>query len=387
MGQKASSLKNKVLRRRPTRDSEPQPLPQPLPQSLPQSFPQPFSQQPTFVSLGMFHLQEIHCPGCEVQRNVLGGAGLWATFGARLFKPGNDLIDVGCIIFTRNDVPGSLDRTLESWGMALVRRSFSALPCARAILDYRHGERSSYFSEDLLRPAVIDLNKSILLVSKSFHFVCPPKEIPGNITLLQRLRAEPVTALCEKKYFKEYLDVMRYVDVFSPNHHELVGLTVGSEKEPERFSHRFIEKQALKFIQSGIGPGRDGLIAVRCGKYGCFYMKNEQEKGWVGTFYDHRRPEVKNVTGAGSAFIGAFMVAFVESRDPRYSCFRGTVAASFALEQYGLPKKENNTLPRDHPDYIPGFRESWNGTDPFSRLGVLEAHSEMFYQKEYPGGA
>ncbi|KAF2965743.1 hypothetical protein GQX73_g7827 [Xylaria multiplex] len=268
MGQLTSSLKDRILGRHSI--SEPLPLPQ-----LP-------TRPPTFVSLGMLCLQEIHCSDGQVQRNVLGGPGLWATFGARLFKTWNDSIDVGYIVV-------------------------------------------------------------------------------------------------------DYANVLRYVDVFSPNHHELARLTVGSENESETFSHRSIETQAREFIQSGIGCNQDGLIVVRCGEYGCFFMKDEEVKGWVGTYYNHRVVEVKDVTGAGSAFLGAFTVAFIESGDPRYSCFRGTVAASFALEQFGLPKKETDILRNDHADFIPGFRERWNGFNPFSRLGILQTHPEMFYQKEYPG--
>ncbi len=235
-----------------------------------------------------------------------------------------------------------------------------------------------------------------LLGARSFHFLCLPSEVKRNCAVLGNLRCargfghhrplivwEPACAACEPDNLKNVLDVLPLVDVFSPSHEELIDLTIGKSKLLSNFSHELIQKQAGIFTKAGIGPHRNGLIVVRCGPYGCFYMKSEKEMGWVRPFYDRGRPEVKDVTGAGSAFLGAFTVSFEATGDVKESCLRGTLAAAFALEQFGLPVYSNKAAKPNR--YLPPFRgETWNNENPFFSLGLKEIQPDMFFTKSFP---
>jgi bifunctional ADP-heptose synthase (sugar kinase/adenylyltransferase) len=68
-------------------------------------------------------------------------------------------------------------------------------------------------------------------------------------------------------------------------------------------------------------------------------------------------PAVLDTTGAGNAFLGAFGAKLAETGDPIMAAASGTVAASFVVEQFGLPRLTTQ-----------GSSELWNGQDPDERL-------------------
>jgi len=51
-----------------------------------------------------------------------------------------------------------------------------------------------------------------------------------------------------------------------------------------------------------------------------------------------RLVEVVDVTGAGNAYCGGFLVGYVETGDVRMAAMYGAVSASFAVEQFGIPR-------------------------------------------------
>ncbi|KAI0411584.1 Ribokinase-like protein [Xylaria grammica] len=357
------------------------------------------TSRPCFVSMGILSLDEIHYPWRTTKTNVLGGAGLWATFGARLFKLGESSTDVGYIIVARNDVPTPLYRTLESWGITLVKRYHKTRGCTRTLVDHSNVGHVAHTNEPIY-PTIFDLDGSALLWARSFHFLGLPSEVRRNIIRLLRLRAarglhmtrpiivwEPAAGGCERDNLESHFQMLQFVDVFSPNHNELSDLTVGRENALPHFSRQAIEEQARLYAQVGIGPEANGLIVVRCGRHGCFYMRNEEEKGWIGTYYDFRHSKVQDVTGAGSAFLGAFTAALVEGHNAKSSCCRGTIAASFALEQFGLPEKENYHKPKHNPFNLPYCPELWNDDSAFFRLSRLELEPGLAYQNDRPVNA
>jgi hypothetical protein len=90
----------------------------------------------------------------------------------------------------------------------------------------------------------------------------------------------------------------------------------------------------------------------------------------------HGIPKVVDPAGAGSAFLGAFTVDYVESKNPHQSCLRGAVAASFALEQHGLPKLSKDTEPEEIGNIF-AHSEVWNQSSAMWRFEQL---------KKYGGG-
>lgn len=71
-------------------------------------------------------------------------------------------------------------------------------------------------------------------------------------------------------------------------------------------------------------------------------MASDNLSTWLPPFYDSKEEEISttkvvNTTGAGNAFQGGFILGYSETLNfIRAACY-GSIAASFALEQIGVP--------------------------------------------------
>lgn len=88
-------------------------------------------------------------------------------------------------------------------------------------------------------------------------------------------------------------------------------------------------------------------------------LSTRSKAEWLPAFYDADSPKVVDTTGAGNAFLGGFSVGLQTTEDPREAAILGSVAASFALEQIGLPK------------FVPASwfsEETWNDSTVSTRI-------------------
>ncbi|KAK5625093.1 hypothetical protein RRF57_000809 [Xylaria bambusicola] len=311
--------------------------------------------------------------------SIPGGAGLWgtsppqfflcfeyshnspsnlATFGARLFKSRECSEEVGCYIAVGTGFIQSALEKIQSWNMTTSIFRVQQ-PSNRVFLRYEDEEWTKYLRRkgELPDPGVTRLVDTEYLGAKCFHFLADPESFTESVYSLDGMRGlsrfhgEDRLIIWEPSHTAASGDIMEYTyamsraDVFSPNHTELLAITAPGRKSA-KFRYRSIEEGARTCINRGIGPNRSGIIVVRCGQYGCFYMNRKKEKGWVRPYYSHRHPKMEDVTGSGSAFLGAFGVAYLETGDMKKACVRGAVAASYALEQFGLPVLDNPDKPR-----------------------------------------
>ena len=187
---------------------------------------------------------------------------------------------------------------------------------------------------------------------------------------------EPVPELCLPEELAKFKIAVQHVDVLSPNAEELAGFFTN---EDSALSETQI---AEKILGWGISPSRNGALVVRQGKEGCAI--------YCGLGFCHLRPyhttspKVLDPTGGGNAFLGALTLAMVDSVYPstsvvddaladakvessggfgeterRLLCasIYATVAASFVIEQPGMPILERGT-----------GRGIWNGQSFEDRL-------------------
>ncbi|KAI1109208.1 Ribokinase-like protein [Nemania sp. NC0429] len=341
--------------------------------------PEVADHRPVFVSLGMVILDELRFPHLRTVIDVPGGSGLYATFGARLFKAGPRALDVGCIVLAGYDLPESTVRLLESWGMTLLLVHDTEKPCTRGLLKYEDdtfGRNTFSYVTPPLRPSPAQLGASSLLYAASFHFLSLPADLESEVSTLLRLREEkgvterplivwePAPFGCDSANLTSHLKACALVDVFSPNHSELRYLLEGKNDTQAEFSPSQVEAQAAKFVEAGIGPNHRGLAVIRSGEHGALILSNDRPAEWIPTYYGQGAEEVVDATGAGNAFLGAFAVALHETNDPREACLRGSIAASYALEQVGPPKLAASSS-------LSG--ELWNGSDVQTRLQEFKA--------------
>ena len=163
-----------------------------------------------------------------------------------------------------------------------------------------------------------------------------------------------------------FLEVLKLVDMVSPNHNEfkrLFGEQGVPAEEGDDINKEAIEIYAERIVSVGINEQGTGTLVIRAGKVGCLVVSRKLKMKWLPAFYakqfegttnGHRSSadldsndrvyngdkQVKgpiDPTGAGNAFLGGFTVGLLESGDVVKAAGYGNVASSFALEQVGLP--------------------------------------------------
>ncbi|RMJ19345.1 hypothetical protein CDV36_000933 [Fusarium kuroshium] len=332
---------------------------------------------PTFVSLGMAVLDEIRFPSRETLYDVPGGSGLYATLGARIIQSQLASTSIGCIILAGYDFPESVVETIGSWGIILQVKRLASKPSTRGLLQYKDDSfelKDFQYVAPPLQPWPSDLETSTLLNAQSFHFLAAPDNLVKHVTSLSFLRGEhgwrreplivwePAPLSCNKEQLKSHLHACSLVDVFSPNHLELEALVHGKPGISSLFSRELIQEYARVFLNVNIGREGGGAIVVRCGEHGCLTMTKD-EAFWLPPFYEATSPQIVDTTGAGNAFLGGFTVGLQTTRNLREAAILGTVAASFALEQIGLPQYMAASSPS---------AETWNGAGVASRIAEFK---------------
>lgn len=157
--------------------------------------------------------------------------------------------------------------------------------------------------------------------------------------------------------------------MYSPNHLEFLATfdTGAGDGPPAEFDGKRIEQQALRVLESGIGENGDGATVIRCGEHGCVVAARSYPVRWFPALHESSR--VVDATGAGNAFLGAFAVTLNNTSDLTEAAIAGTVAASFAIEQVGLPHRTTSQHGED----------LWNGESFAARMDqyrtVVAVHS------------
>lgn len=254
------------------------------------------------------------------------------------------------------------------------------------------------------------------LTARTYHLICTPARcielviellakreelVASNPRLSEKILAkpmfvwEPMEHSCRPSERMSFYEALKYVDVFSPNHDEMQALFADLPKTNSKDSgqsdevadkHTFdISPFAMYLLLKANGFG-DKICALilRQGEKGCTVcsgnrqfqvpayhralsdLPSEEPNQWVNKVID--------VTGGGNAFLGGFciglgMMSRWREKDPSLSlsefegaAFYGTVAASFAIEQIGMPKVTYGDS---------DGAELWNGDVPLDRINTM----------------
>ncbi|WVQ65787.1 uncharacterized protein L199_003965 [Kwoniella botswanensis] len=316
------------------------------------------------------------------QPDQIGGGGTYAIIGSRMFVPPSQL---GMIIdYTPDTLPQNMRHVLCEYGkeMWTFRKRQDGHPTARAVNRYNRQTRGFEY-----------LTKPILLTPFSLLDTPFGEPLPSTIHLISypapRIEGvlDEVRALKQQKQWdpiiiwepeEESLEVTRKVakdiDLIGPNHHEVLRLfspTIPSS--PTEADLKAVYSQACKNLLS-LQP-KTGVV-VRCGHLGCCYSISpplglDPEVRWVPAYWNPRRKgwnesRVVDPTGAGNAFMGGLAAALDSGKSLGEGVLWGSVAASFTIEQDGLP-----TLSKL------GGKELWNGEDPWERVRIMKEDLSM----------
>lgn len=224
---------------------------------------------------------------------------------------------------------------------------------------------------------------------------------------------EPVPDKCNPDELLACTNTLPVVDICSPNHAELAGLMGDDGMDPEtgEVSTAAVERHCEQLL--GSMCLQSFTLVVRAAEKGCYIARNggrtrkpngttkrkkknnihgglrpeiDMEALFAGLTHDedgsiarddievdagvekwipayHRDPtRVVDPTGGGNAFLGGLSVALARGKSIEDAVAYGSVSASFAIEQVGLP-----TLGRDEHG-----NETWNGARPDNRLDEFQ---------------
>ncbi|KAH8681267.1 Ribokinase-like protein [Xylariales sp. PMI_506] len=245
-------------------------------------------------------------------------------------------------------------------------------------------------------------------------------DLPGSGSLPKPIFIwEPVPDLCTPDELLNCTNTLPLIDVLSPNHVELAGFMGDSGLDPEtgEISTAAIERACEQLL--GSMPLQSFSIVVRAGENGCYLARNGGRKRKVHSSGKRKKPsarihgslqpdtdmmalfagllqdpegsvaeeeievdpgierwlpayhtdkeKVVDPTGGGNTFLGGLGVALARGKILEEAALWGSVAASFAIEQIGVP-----TLGKDDEG-----NETWNGTSVTGRLQELKERADI----------
>ena len=242
------------------------------------------------------------------------------------------------------------------------------------------------------------------LMSKSYHLICTPTRcielVKGIMTRRKtcinknpQFRSElleppiivwePMEHCCQPSQLPSILEAMDFVDVFSPNDRELSSLFKEEKELDGSIAQQDLQQYCKTLLEHGFGS-KPSAVVVRMGEDGCFVashirnvalpayhipLKNTSQQdraSWVN--------KVADPTGGGNAFLGGYCIGLLMDEwcdlGPGLTPFEGaaltgSIAASFAIEQPGMPSLT----------YDEG-KELWNGERSLDRLDVIRKRIE-----------
>ncbi|KAF2639575.1 MAK32-like protein [Massarina eburnea CBS 473.64] len=343
-----------------------------------------------FCTLGMFIIDEIEFPPPKPPvKDIIGGAGSYSALGARLFSPPPRSRAVGWIVDCGCDFPSELRESIAKWDSGVLIRETPDRLTTRGWNGYgEHEHRAFRYTTPKLRLDHHALAHTRLLWSKSFHLICSPLrciDLVENILELRKQSSgalsetrplfiwEPVPDLCTPDELANCLKALKCVDVVSPNHSELGGCFGVDTNGKDHVDFRSIERLCDQWLQGGIGSNGEGGIVVRAGKDGCLVARQGARK-WLPA-YHQSADKVIDPTGGGNGFLGGLAMGLVGGgaslniSNLEEAAIWGTISASFAIEQIGMPLLSSTAS-----------GETWNGVRVEDRISEFKERLHRYVQ-------
>ncbi|RDW76715.1 uncharacterized protein DSM5745_06707 [Aspergillus mulundensis] len=343
-----------------------------------------------FCTLGMFILDDIDFEGSRPSvKNVLGGAASFAVIGARLAAGKEYSRSVSWIVDVGSDFPPEVLDAIKAWDTDCVIRKDSSRLTTRAWNGYGPNEKrgnvpgSQRCASEMITKDSLPVLDPEATIRATYAVGLPSalKNIPYGLFLVPLYNHN----MCTLEEQQKFLEACREVDIVSPNDLEL-GMMFGQSAWNEESS---LGKEIVdKILESGVGPRGEGHLVIRAGKEGS-YTYSRGLRIWLPAYHQPTasgESPVVDPTGAGNSFLGALAQGMVsEGRDAAkavasvlsesavwrkaaavcgkhqsipLALILATVAASFVVEQIGVPHRSTSAEGKEH----------WNGTEFTERV-------------------
>ncbi len=300
-----------------------------------------------FLSIGSIIIDDIVMPDGRKKIGILGGGLTHAAMGMRVWTD-----QVGLV----SSVGGDFDKDL----IALLKTYFDttgicinqAVPTPRAwqVFD-EDGTRHETFQTDFTQMAACIPKHDDLPVNYSefsgIHLQCPPHEVAWWVRALrthgcceasdqhQVILWEPWDEFCIPENQALFKQNSMQVDIVSPNLREARILT--GLKGPLEIMRELRDYGAR-------------IVALRMAEAGSLVMDQD---GVITAVPAYPVNQIVDVTGAGNAYCGGFVVGYARTGDVPKAGWYGGVSASLALHQFGA------LYPLDGLDQEANTRLNW----------------------------
>ena len=149
---------------------------------------------------------------------------------------------------------------------------------------------------------------------------------------------EPVPDLCTPEELENCREALKMVDYVSPNHEEMAGFYGASGNHGEHVDRALIEQCAVAWLPNCKDGAKLKAVVVRAGKDGCLVANREgMTTRWIPVYHQNS-DKVIDPTGGGNAFLGGLAIGLTRGTTVEEAAVLGSIAASFAIEQVGVPK-------------------------------------------------
>ena len=274
-----------------------------------------------YISIGSIIVDDIVLPDGRTHMGMFGGGGTHALAGMRVWSR-----DAGIVSWIGGDFPAEMQAQLENEFniRGVLRRS---LPTPRAWQIFEWDNRRTEIFRTSLNEFLVNSSQPEEFPADYFgaagvHLQCDVLRFHDWINLLRGhgtrvIVWEPWGELCVPANREMFREFMPQVDAISPN---------------------LLEAQALTGLDDPVAIARalllDGanMVALRMGSEGSLVASRDQSVVHIPAV---KVPQIIDVTGAGNAYCGGFVVGLVETGDPAQAGSWGAVSGSFALEQFG----------------------------------------------------
>ncbi|KAI1613130.1 Ribokinase-like protein [Exophiala viscosa] len=316
-----------------------------------------------FITFGMFIIDEIeYLNGKASEQKIIGGAGTYAALGARLAAGAANALFVSWIVDMGSDFPPEFKAMIDVWRTSCIFRLDTSRLTTTAWNGYGPNEyRAFKYLTPKLRLDEYSLSDEQAL-ARSFHMVCSPKRCISLVEGVMARRSqvapneprpvfvwEPVPELCTPEEFDKLQEAARIVDIVSPNADEFASFFAADSGRSPR------QAMVEKFLALRDTTPLDVALVVREGAQGCTMYQRAQS---LHLHAFHQSAErVIDPTGGGNTFLGALAIAMTGTASPSentvtrvlssssrpvddrllLAVLHATVAASYAIEQTGLP--------------------------------------------------
>jgi cytidine kinase len=275
-----------------------------------------------FISIGTVIIDDIVLPDGTTKTGILGGGVTHAAMGMRVWSPNTGLVaGVGA------DFKESFIELLQDRFDINGLRRYPDRVTPRAWQEFEEdGTRNEVFQTDFeemitLIPGPACLPDAFSRLS-GVHLHCAPQDVSNWVPVLRKSRCEvilwePWDDFCVPENRDLFIHNSQQVDIVSPNLRE--GRLLTELAHPKQVIIRLRQYGAR-------------MVVLRMAEAGSLILDEQGEQFYIPPF---GRSKIVDVTGAGNAYCGGFIVGLHHTRDPQQAGWYGGVSASFALEQFG----------------------------------------------------